>query len=537
MPNTPPLPPNQNPSALFAYARGVVDERHTLQHDVAQREFWLERLRLEFEDINSRCRDHEAHIKRLTSELDGILNSPAWKATFPLRYLGSRFGRGRAAPGIAAPEAPGEGGAPAEPQPPPLVLTPPANEVPPPTTASVSFIIPSYNGRDDLAQLLPLLQSQAGLGTVEIIVIDSGSTDGSAELAEAAGATVIRIPSSDFSHSGARNQAAGQAAGEYLCFLTQDALPTGPHWARRLLQPLLDGKAVAVSPREEPREDAGLYARVGIWHHNQYLGVADTDRVLALPEVDDYYTLRQNASLNNVACLIGRDVFLQYYFKGDYAEDLDLGIRLVRAGHPLALLASEQVIHSHSRPISYTLKRAAINERFFLARFPDYPRQDYPPDELPSRLVHGWRQACLLRDYLATLGDTALDADSLAYHMEIFSTALPLFDPAAQPDAPMPPSGDSAFDDFLNQLHTLYLDTTPAATGMGDDIYHYFRAILLPYLQAFPAAIGPAQRAEVIDCVFHYYAATLGVRLGVHSYLATTPDALTTLARPLAQGV
>lgn len=54
--------------------------------------------------------------------------------------------------------------------------------------------------------------------------------------------------------------------------------------------------------------------------------------------------------------MIGRDVFQQYRYRGDYAEDLDLGIRLIPGRLPRGNARLRQVIHSHNRPAYYYLK-------------------------------------------------------------------------------------------------------------------------------------------------------------------------------------
>ena len=69
----------------------------------------------------------------------------------------------------------------------------------------------------------------------ELLVCDSGSTDGSAELARAHGARVISIAPAHFSHGGTRNLLMNEASGAHVALLTQDAEPAGAHWLERLL--------------------------------------------------------------------------------------------------------------------------------------------------------------------------------------------------------------------------------------------------------------------------------------------------------------
>lgn len=64
------------------------------------------------------------------------------------------------------------------------------------------------------------------------------------------------------------------------------------------------------------------------------------------------------ARLDNVSLGIKKSVFDAYEFLPDYAEDLDLGIRLIKDGHALLFQSSNAVIHSHNRPAFYFFKRS-----------------------------------------------------------------------------------------------------------------------------------------------------------------------------------
>src|SRR5262249_25076884 len=66
-------------------------------------------------------------------------------------------------------------------------------------------------------------------------------------------------------------------------------------------------------------------------------------------------------------------VFMKYRFRGNYAEDLDLGLRLIRDGYKLALLGSTRIIHSHNRPAYYHLKRGYVDNLAISKILPDRP--------------------------------------------------------------------------------------------------------------------------------------------------------------------
>jgi hypothetical protein len=64
---------------------------------------------------------------------------------------------------------------------------------------------------------------------------------------------------------------------------------------------------------------------------------------------------------------------MKYKYRCDYAEDLDLGIRLIKDGYKLAFLSSIRIIHSHNRPPYYFLRRGYVDALFLTSIFPDYP--------------------------------------------------------------------------------------------------------------------------------------------------------------------
>jgi rhamnosyltransferase len=133
-----------------------------------------------------------------------------------------------------------------------VTAEPPAGEV------LATVVVLTYNGERYLGELLRGVASQKVDGEVEILVIDSGSTDATlAIVAEYPGVRLVEIPNEEFGHGRTRNRAAHLARGRYVAYLTHDAVPAHDRWLYELLKPFeLTHRVVAVMGRQIARPSA-----------------------------------------------------------------------------------------------------------------------------------------------------------------------------------------------------------------------------------------------------------------------------------------
>jgi glycosyltransferase involved in cell wall biosynthesis len=111
-------------------------------------------------------------------------------------------------------------------------------------TGGVSVIVRARDEAETLARCLAVLGAQQGVGEVEVIVVDGGSRDTTAELARSRGAIVLNPAPGRFSFGGALNRGAERARGEILVALSAHALPSDPGWLARV-RAAFDDPAVA----------------------------------------------------------------------------------------------------------------------------------------------------------------------------------------------------------------------------------------------------------------------------------------------------
>jgi len=231
----------------------------------------------------------------------------------------------------------------------------------------VTVVIPTRNAGPDFEFTLEHLTNAKGIAALETIVVDSGSTDFTIELAEKYSARVFNIRPDEFNHGLTRNFGATQAGGDYVLFMVQDAIPIGDRWLYEMVRVMENDSGIAATTcRQVPRSDADLFACSNLWNHYRQLGFARDVACSAPPGFHKLAPLerRKLAGLDNVCCLVKRTVFDDLKFKEmSYAEDLDLGLRLLENGYKVSFLQSAAVVHSHNRTATYIMKRSYVEAK------------------------------------------------------------------------------------------------------------------------------------------------------------------------------
>lgn len=130
-------------------------------------------------------------------------------------------------------------------------------------TPSLSVIIPTLNAAGEIDELLTLIEAQT-LKPLDILVIDSSSEDGTADkVAKHPRVNFVRVERNEFNHGSTRDMALVRTAGDFVCFLTQDAVPASVHYLERLVEPLLVDSSVAlVTGRQLPKADARRFEQL-----------------------------------------------------------------------------------------------------------------------------------------------------------------------------------------------------------------------------------------------------------------------------------
>ena len=217
----------------------------------------------------------------------------------------------------------------------------------------VSVIIPTLNAERWITQQLNSLLSQSI--ETEIIVIDSGSVDATSAIVKrfAPRVRLIEIPNEDFDHGGTRDFALRQSRGDFVLFLTQDAIPTDERCVEKLLAPFSDGRVAGVFGRQIAREDAPEYEKM-----TRLFNYPETGRVWDEADIPRYGV--KSYFFSNSCSALRR---LAYEAVGGFDapiltnEDMMLAAKLLHAGWSLAYAPEAVVRHSHENTLAMEYAR------------------------------------------------------------------------------------------------------------------------------------------------------------------------------------
>jgi rhamnosyltransferase len=216
----------------------------------------------------------------------------------------------------------------------------------------ISVCIPVKDGGAGLARCLDAIAIQEPGDEVEVVVVDSGSSDGSVDVARARGARVHEIPAEEFDHGGTRNLAASLATGDVLVFTTQDAYAADEHWLGHLVAPLADPDVAGVYGRQVPHDGATPPERYFL-----DFVYGPTPRVQRL-EPGEEPTFRHTL-FSNVSSALTRETWESHAFREDVhmSEDQAWSREVLLAGRTIVYEPRAVVRHSHAYSLAGAFRR------------------------------------------------------------------------------------------------------------------------------------------------------------------------------------
>ena len=229
---------------------------------------------------------------------------------------------------------------------------------------SVSIVIRCLNESLHIGRLLDSVLAQT-VQDVEIIVVDSGSTDGTLRIVSHYPVNLLSIRPEEFSFGRSLNIGCRAATGEFIAIVSAHVHPQNSHWLENLLSPFDDPDVALVYGKQ--RGD-----RTSKYSETQLLATW-------FPEQSD---LRQPGPFcNNANAAIRSELWKRLPYDEELTglEDMDWAKRARDMGHQVAYVAEAGVVHAHDESAgriynrycreAIALKRVFPEERFSLGDF------------------------------------------------------------------------------------------------------------------------------------------------------------------------
>jgi glycosyltransferase involved in cell wall biosynthesis len=252
-----------------------------------------------------------------------------------------------------------------------------------------SIIIRAYNEEKHIGRLLDGIRQQT-LKDVEIILVDSGSTDKTVFIAESFGARIVRIPSAEFTFGRSLNFGVREATREFIVIASAHVYPVYPDWLESLLRPFED-KDVALTYGKQRGPDFAKFSEQQIFHQ-WYPDAGNPNQITAF--------------CNNANTAIRKSLWEKNPYDETLTglEDLAWAKWAKEQGYKIAYVAEAEVVHVHNETPRgvynrYRREAMALRKIYPEANFNFYDFLRLTITNILSDLWHAARERVLLKNF------------------------------------------------------------------------------------------------------------------------------------------
>ncbi len=253
----------------------------------------------------------------------------------------------------------------------------------------VSIVIRCYNEEKYIGRLLNGISQQTEKD-IEIIVVDSGSTDATVAIAAQYPIKLLQIRPEDFSFGRSLNLGCEAASKEFIIIPSAHVYPTYRNWISSLIEPFNDPKIGLVYGKQ--RGD-----QVTKFSENQVMRKWFPD--VSNPD-------QNNPFCNNANAAIRKSLWEEFKYNEDLTglEDTDWAKRIMAAEYKVFYCADSEIIHVHDESSKQTYNRY---RREAIAMKHIFPRQTFNVLDfvrlLASNIAHDYYDAALSRQLTKNL--------------------------------------------------------------------------------------------------------------------------------------
>ena len=220
----------------------------------------------------------------------------------------------------------------------------------------VSIVVRCYNEADHIGMLLGKLKRQT-FSDYEVVVVDSGSTDGTLEIVTSADVMLEHIGKEEFSFGRSLNIGCHASRGEILVFISAHCYPEHDDWLENLVAGFADDNVAIVYGRQ--RAGQGSHFSEGQIFRQWF--------------PDESQPRQEGPFSNNANCAIRRDLWAEYPYDESLTglEDIAWAQRVIRDGWWVSYRADAGVIHIHDESDTQIRNRYRREAITFQTVFPE----------------------------------------------------------------------------------------------------------------------------------------------------------------------
>lgn len=255
----------------------------------------------------------------------------------------------------------------------------------------ISIIIRCYNEEEHIGRLLSGIMQQT-VQDVEIIIVDSGSTDATLSIASRYPVKICSIKPEAFSFGRSLNLGCQAATAEFIVLASAHVYPVYKDWLKHLLAPFTEPQIALVYGKQRGNE---------ITKYSEH-------QIFAKWFPDESNLNQNHPFCNNANAAIRRSLWEQQPYDETLTglEDLDWAKRVMALGYKIAYVAEAEIVHVHNetprrlynryRREAIALKHSFPQEQF---HFWDFIRLLFT--NISNDYYHAWHDSLLAQNFLA----------------------------------------------------------------------------------------------------------------------------------------
>ncbi len=226
---------------------------------------------------------------------------------------------------------------------------------------NISIICPLYNAEIYIEDLYMNIKNQKHVFIEEIKFILTESSDSTEEKLKNLKCNYKKVSKQEFSHSLVRENAAFEANGKILVFITQDIKIVDEYWLYHLTKDIIDGRCEAAFSRQIGYEEHKVE------RYTREINYPVEKRIVSKEDIDRLGLM--TFFFSDASSAISKEIFIKlngYDNKNlPTNEDMYFAYKLIMNGYRIEYAADSKIIHSHDLSFKETLKRYEDIGRFF----------------------------------------------------------------------------------------------------------------------------------------------------------------------------